>query len=172
VSLLATLEAQDCFKESAFKDAFSKVQKLFPDNKYEPRKRGKMKKVLAAIPDVNNVKVRQSDVANIQKLMNLVGEYVHISNGQTVFTDNLNFKFIEKFSNLNILNARKSLGLDFTSRDLSDLVNLITNHQITAQQAVGAGINTVTPPTSSNLPNVAANATVSVDTFGNVIAKV
>lgn len=133
-SLISALENMGCFKESDFRATFYLMNKEFPDMTYKANKRNKMKKVLATIPDISNVKIRQSDITSIQNLIKLTSDYMSTSNNYTVLKDDKVLNFIEKFANLETLNTAQSLGLDLTSNQVYGLKRQIYNFNYQKQQ--------------------------------------
>ena len=183
-SLIGTLDKMDCFKESAFKAVFTKLQQHFPNSKYTSKNRTKLKEVLTLLPDVNNTKIRQSDIANLQKLINITSTYMGSHTGKAIKNDDQICNFIEKFSNIENYASNLNLGLDFTSNNVWILSNYIAEFrrnkaaQINAQnpqtqttqqqvQAPQQTANQQMPVSYAALP--AAQGVLSVDINGNVI---
>jgi len=114
-SLIGTLDKMDCFKESPFKDVFKIMHEVFDDGKYLSQRKNSMDKLMSHLPDPNTIKIRNSDISNIQQLMKLIELFIRGSQTRTVNKFNHKFNFIQKIYNLKLLNDANNLGLDFGS---------------------------------------------------------
>lgn len=112
-SVISALDSMGCFTESDFGPTIVALNKYFPQDTYVSKDRNRMRKVLNYLPDVNKTTIKQTDIPNLQRLLNVVNQYCAKSNWGTVMGDNTKYgEFLRKFRDIKVLNEVQNLGLN------------------------------------------------------------